>query len=104
MNAFAILMIIASFIILITAVARLNDLRRHQSSTKWWVRRIGLLFVAVAACAEIASYFTLPSPYWSTVTKLLFLWGVALTWMTTPGMPPWSKYVFKGEVDANARH
>lgn len=95
MNLFDILIVIAAALILITAFARLNDIKRHQTSKRWWVRRIGLLFVSVSMVMMIASYFTVATPYWNQAMRLLGLWGFALTWITTPGMPPWWKYISK---------
>lgn len=93
MNLFDILCIIAAFLILITAVARLNDIKKVQSSKRWWTRRLGLLFISVSMVMFIASYFTTATPYWNDICQLLGLWGFALTWITTPGMPPWWKWI-----------
>lgn len=101
MTLFKLTLALAALIILVTAIARLNDLGRDKKGGRWWVRRIGLLFVAVASVAEIASNFTTAAPYWWDIARFMLLWGIALTWMTTPGMPPWSKYVFRGDADVN---
>lgn len=100
MNLFDMLIVIAAALILITALARLNDIRRTQTSKRWWVRRVGLLFVSVSMVMMIASYFTVATPYWNQVTRLIGLWGFALTWITTPGMPPWWRYVSKYDPKA----
>lgn len=93
MNLFDILCIIPAIILLVTAVARLNDIKRTQSSKRWWVRRLGLLLVSVAMIIFITAYFTVAAPYWKAIMTLAGLWGFALTWITTPGMPPWNKYI-----------
>ena len=93
MNLFDILCVIAALIIVITAVARLNDIKRGQNSKRWWVRRLGLLFVTVSMVMLIASYFTVASPYWNAIMRFTGLWGFCLTWITTPGMPPWHRYI-----------
>ena len=95
MNLFDIMCIIAALIISITSVARLNDITRTQSSKRWWVRRIGLLLVTVSMLMIIASYFSISAPYWNQIVRITGLWGFALTWLTTPGMPPWWKYISK---------
>lgn len=95
MNLFDMLIVIAATLILITAFARLNDIRRTQTGKRWWVRRVGLLLVSVSMVMMIASYFTVATPYWNQVMRLTGLWGFALTWLTTPGMPPWWKYISK---------
>lgn len=93
MNFFDILCIIAALILLVTAVARLNDIKRSQSSKRWWFRRFGLLLVTICMVMFIASYFTTAVPYWKEIMQMCGLWGFALTWITTPGMPPWHKYI-----------
>ena len=98
MTLYEILCAIPALFILVTALARLNDIRRDQSSKRWWVRRMGLLMVFVAMVLRIGGYFFTFAPYWQQVTVLLFMWGVLLTWMTTPGMPPWWKYISRNDV------
>lgn len=93
MTLFGLFIIVAAVIILVTSVARLNDIKRHQTGKRWWARRLGLLMVAVAMGGTIASFFTVGTPYWRSILQLLMLWGFALTWITTPGMPPWSRYI-----------
>lgn len=100
MNLIDILIVIAAFVILITALARLNDIKRSQNSKRWWVRRIGLLFVSVSMVMMIASYFTVATPYWNQVMRILGLWGFALTWVTTPGMPPWWRWISRYDPKA----
>ncbi len=97
MSVLDMLCVLAAALILVTAVARLNDIKRTQTSKRWWVRRIGLLFVTTAMMMFIASYFTVATKYWWLILKLLTLWGFCLTWMTTPGMPPWWKYVARND-------
>ncbi|QKW95606.1 hypothetical protein AXL3_25 [Stenotrophomonas phage vB_SmaS-AXL_3] len=100
MNLFDILIVIAAFVILITALARLNDIKRSQKSKRWWVRRVGLLFVSVSMVMMIMSYFTVATPYWNQVMRILGLWGFALTWVTTPGMPPWWRWISRYDPKA----
>lgn len=100
MNLFDILCIIAAIVIFVTAIARLNDVKRSQNSKRWWVRRVGLLLVSVSMVMLIAAYFTVGTPYWNQVMRLTGLWGFALTWLTTPGMPPWWKYISKYDPKA----
>lgn len=95
MSIFDILIVVAALLIFLTAVARLNDIKCSQNSKRWWVRRIGLMLVTVSMVMVIASYFTLATPYWYQVQRFTGLWGLALTWFTTPGMPPWWKYISK---------
>lgn len=93
MNLFDLFYIVPALIILATALPRLNDIKREQSSKRWWVRRFGLLMVGVSMVMLIASYFTVGTPYWNQIMRLTGLWGFALTWLTTPSMPPWWRYI-----------
>lgn len=99
MTLYDFLCVIAALLISITAVARLNDIKRHQSSKRWWVRRIGLAMVAVSMVMLMASYFTIAAPYWNPTMRILGLWGFLLTWMTTPQMPPWWKYISRKDPE-----
>lgn len=99
MNLFNIVCIIAALIILVTAVARLNDIKRSQSSKRWWVRRSGFGLTSVSMLMFIASHFTISSPHWDAIMLITGLWGIALTWLTTPGMPPWWKYISKHDPE-----
>ena len=99
LSLFDVSSILAAIIILVTAVARLNDIKSAQKSVTWWVRRAGLLMLVVAMAMVIAAHFMVPVPYWYQTMWLCFIWGLALTWLTTPGMPPWHKYVFRNMKD-----
>lgn len=98
MNAYDFACVIAAVLILATALARLNDIKKSQKSKRWWVRRVGLGLVSVSMVMFIASYFTVSAPYWANVRQLFGLYGFLLTWMTTPGMPPWWKYVSRNDA------
>jgi uncharacterized membrane protein YdjX (TVP38/TMEM64 family) len=101
MSLYQLLCVIPAFLILITALARLNDIKRSQNSKRWWVRRLGLLGVFVSMTMFIAGFFFTFAPYWKQVIALAGLWGVLLTWMTTPGMPPWWKYIARNDPPEN---
>lgn len=102
MNMYDFACVFAALLILATAVARLNDIRKSQTSKRWWVRRLGLLMVSVSMVMFIASYFTVAAPYWADALQIIGFYGFLLTWMTTPGMPPWWKYVSRNDSpDAN---
>lgn len=97
MSLYQLLCVIPAFLILITALARLNDIKRSQNSKRWWVRRLGLLGVFVSMTMFIAGFFFTFAPYWRATIALAGLWGWLLTWMTTPGMPPWWKYIARND-------
>lgn len=82
----------ADIIILLTAIARLNDLGTEKHSKRWQVRRMGFIFAGVAALGFILTPFE-TIPQYASWKGLLLHWGVALTWFTTPNMPPWWKYI-----------
>lgn len=78
-------------IVFITAVARVYDIA--ERSKRWFVRRMGFILVGTSCIgiglAPVMGYSaTLPS--WGEV---LLIWGLALCWLTTPGQPPWWKYI-----------
>lgn len=84
----------AVVVIMLTAIARLNDVTRKQTGTRWNVRRAGFFFSAIFAIVFIAAPFTesgreLPVN-WVTV---LGIYGWAKVWLTAPGMPPWDVYI-----------
>lgn len=106
MNLFDLSLIVAAFLLLVTALARLNDIKRSENSKRWWVRRMGLLMVFTSMVMFIAAYFTKFAPYWDEIRQFLTLWGVLLTWMTTPpskGMPPWHKLITRYDPKPGAK-
>lgn len=87
----------ACLVILMIALARINDIKPSQSSKRWWARRIGLLMVFGSMVMFIAAYFTVTAPYWDGTRKFLMLYGLMLTWITTPGQPPFWKYISRND-------
>ena len=108
MNLYDLLCVLAAFLILVTALVRLNDIGREKTSKRWWTRRLGLLLTFASMAMFISAYFTAYAPYWKQIQVAMFLWGVLLTWMTTPDMPPWHKLITRydpkpeAEVTPNA--
>ena len=82
----------ALLILVTTALSRVNDIRPERTEWIWQIRRVGLSFVGVAATALIFSPFS--GGGFPTWRGLMLTWGMAMTWLATPGMPPWSKYTF----------
>lgn len=78
---------IALLFISITMLARANDLRRRKGKA-WKLRMIGLV------CAGFAPVGIILSVEFCTT---VFFVGLALVFLTTPGLPPWHKYVFGNE-------
>lgn len=94
MTVWYLLSLPAVVVIMLTAIARLDDVTRTQTGIRWNVRRAGLFFSAIFAIVFIAAPFTesgqeLPVN-WVTA---LGIYGWAKVWLTTPGMPPWDVYI-----------
>lgn len=77
-------------IILITAIARVNDISKELQSKRWQVRRVGLSVSAGASAALLAAPLAGAYMNWGTTA---LIWGFALTWLTTPEMPPWWRWI-----------
>lgn len=75
----------------VTAAARLLDIT--DDGIRWFVRRLGMILVASGALALIAAPLLGYSNAFPTWRSSCLQWGFALAWLTTPGMPPWHKYV-----------
>jgi hypothetical protein len=83
--------------IMITVLARLNDIKRTDNGKRWWCRRLSLLMVFTSMVMVVGAYWTKTSPYWFLIQRFLLLWGTFLMLITTPaspkGMPPWYKLI-----------
>lgn len=97
MTLYGALCFLAALLIAITALARLNDIRPLQKSKRWWLRRVGLLFVFVGMTMFMAAYFTPITGYWDDVRRVLTMYGFLFTMMTTPSMPPWWAYIARND-------
>lgn len=86
----------ACAVIIVTALARVNDMSIDMASTAWNVRRAGLILTALFAVSQITvPVFAADWPSWRTV---IGLWGFALVWLTSPNQPPWIQYVWGRHV------
>lgn len=83
----------ALLVVAITSLARLNDIGKDKKGAQWHVRRIGLILSGASAVTLLLSPFS-DTPKYPSWTGAMLFWGIALTWLTTPNMPPWDKYVF----------
>ena len=78
-------------IIAITALARVNDIGAERTSLEWQARRTFLSLAGTCAVAYgVAPFWGDVFPSWLSVAMT---WGLAGSWLTTPGMPPWDKYI-----------
>lgn len=79
-------------IIIVTALARLDDIGLDKKTPNWQARRFGLILSGVGAVYLLAGPFSEEAVFPSWIAAM-FAWGVALTWVTTPQLPPWWKYI-----------
>lgn len=98
----AILMLPPCVVILLTAFARVNDIGPEHMDWIWQVRRIGL----VLAGAGAVMYGAAP---WSgdivvSWRAVILSYGVGLTWLTTPVLPPWWDYITGKYRETNTFH
>lgn len=88
---------VAMFVLGITALARLDDIEIEQSSSRWQVRRAGLIMsvggAGMLVVSPLANWISGALIHYPTWSETILYCGVALTWITTPHMPPWWRYV-----------
>jgi len=88
----------ALLVIGLTSLARANDIGEDATEARWDVRRFGLALTGSIALMYLVGPLFNQYPSWRSA---ILIWGVALTWLTTPGMPPWWQWV-TGEWDKEA--
>lgn len=81
-----------SLVVAITALARVNDIGPEKMQLVWHVRRLGLIMAGAGAVMLMTTPFG-EAPSYPTWRAVILVWGLALTWLTTPNMPPWWLYV-----------
>jgi hypothetical protein len=81
----------AWFVLFITALARVNDIKPEQRSFIYQLRRVGLSSVGAAAVAFATGPFT--NLGYPTMVTVVLSWGMAFSWISSPGQPPWWPYV-----------
>ena len=79
-------------IILTTVLARLDDINLEQTSRSWQLRRLGFILVGSGTLQLALAPFG-EHPKFPSWIGVMMAWGVALTWFTTPNMPPWWKFI-----------
>lgn len=86
------LMIPPCIIILLTAIARVNDIGPDLMGWSWQLRRVGLVLAAAGAVMYSFSPWTVNGEHvpWRA---LALAYGVAAAWITTPSLPPWWDYI-----------
>lgn len=81
-----------SFVVAITALARVNDIGPEKMGRRWQYRKISLILVGAGAVMVMSTPF-IDVPMFPSWRAVVLMYGVAGTWMTTPGMPPWDYYI-----------
>lgn len=91
----------AAFIIGVTCVVRAHDMRDDEWDIKSVIRRIAFLLGVVASIRYCTLGASRPGDYpdWGVIVGM---WAWAGILFTTPGMPPWWKYIH-GEALAQRR-
>lgn len=96
-------------VVAVTALARLDDISPDQCSARWQVRRAGLIMVGAASIGigvepvTVLAFKGVPMTDFPSWKEVMVRLGFALTWVTTPHMPPWWRYIsgeFKTVDDA----
>lgn len=85
-------MFLPNLVILLTAIARVNDMSAESRSWRWHIRKLGFIMAGTASVAFMTAPFTMHSafPTWGAV---MLATGVAASWLTTPNMIPWWRYI-----------
>lgn len=86
----------AYIVLALTALSHINDIKPEQEALRWDFRRNGLALTGAVSIMYLVSPLFDQYPSWRAT---LIAWGVALVWLTTPGMPPWWKWMTEEHVD-----
>lgn len=78
----------ANVVIANTALARINDMGIKKKSAIWQWRRLGLMLAGVASITAVLGPFA-ETPLFPNWRGVLLAWGFAISWLTSPNMPPW---------------
>lgn len=82
----------ALFVILATAIARLDTIGQDKVAYHWQMKRTG--FVLLASLAIVFGLLPFGSePMFPTWLFSGVAWGLALTWLSTPNQPPWWRFI-----------
>src|SRR6476659_9657110 len=86
------LMVPPSIIILLTSIARVNDMGVGSLDWRGHLRKLGFIMSGTAAVAFLSVPFSI-NTYWPTWKAVMLAYGVAAAWFTTPNMIPWWRYI-----------
>lgn len=84
----------ALLLISVTMLCRANDLR-FRRGIAWNARLVGFM---LSGCAPVGIVLTeFAARDWPGVYSVAFRVGLALVFLTSPHLPPWWRWVGKGE-------
>lgn len=86
------LMVPPCIVILLTSIARVNDMGVGSLDWRGQLRKLGFIMSGTAAVAFLSVPFT-ANTYWPTWKAVMLAYGVAAAWVTTPNMIPWWRYI-----------
>ena len=85
---------VAVALVSITMLVRANDLG-WRPGLLWMIRRLGFILAGTAPFAMIYRDWV-ERGQTMTLYEMVFRVGIALVFVTTPYLPPWWKWAFKG--------
>lgn len=80
-----------AIVVLLTCIARLNDMGPERNSFTDHARRIGLSLLGASVVLIVAAVFA--PPYVMPWRGVMLVWGLGLVFLTTPALPPWPYYI-----------
>jgi hypothetical protein len=91
----ALLVFLACVIIVLNTVPRLNDthFKLREVSVRKWFRFVGLTLTA-ASSLWLCYAVSVPSSPFAAEAVVGLLWGVAVSWTTSPLVGNWMEFVF----------
>lgn len=79
-------------VIILTTLSRANDINVEMTSASWQLRRVGLVLITLYVVVQLVAPVVAKGV--TTWNEVAGLWGFALMMLTSPGQPPWAKYVW----------
>lgn len=96
---YSIVSALALLIIAVTMLVRANDIGRRKG-WNWHVRRVGFILAGFAPVGMMLD--ELFAGRYPTSYEVAFRVGLACVFVTTPYLPPWWKFITRGEVNEDS--
>lgn len=80
-------------VISLTMLARAND-QRFRRGWRWQLRLVGFMLAGAAPVGIVGAEWRTEA--WPSIYEAIFRLGLACVFFTTPGQPPWHKFITKG--------